>query len=186
MAISPVNERSWATDKYGDQVLSWKWDWHDERIMDWINNYVNISQRDVYGNVDRQHIYKTGRLKRSLQWKTWAASGGDSQIFESRYIYYAKFVDLAVGRGQPYTSPVPEITKPKWMPIRVPDRSRKGKPHAVTELRSQASKFSTMARKHFSFVGTIFLVYAMGNNQSAAAAVNRALYWAARKEKTTR
>lgn len=186
MALSPINERSWATDKYGDLVLSWKWDWRDERIMAWINNFVNIVSKDTLGNVDRLPVYKSGKLKRSLHWKTWAASGGDAQIFEARYIYYAKFVELAVGRGQPYDSPVPDIPNPKWFPIRVPSRSRKGKPHVVTEMRSQASKFTSMARKHFSFVGTVFLVYAMGNNQSAAAAVNRALFWAARRERTTR
>lgn len=186
MALSPINERSWGTDKYGDQVLAWKWNWRDDRIMSWINNFVNIIERDTQGNVSRQAVYRTGRLKRSLMWKTWAASGGDAQIFEARYIYYAKFVELAVGKGQPYDSPVPEIPGPQWQPIRVPSRSRKGKPHVVTEMRSQAAKFSSMARKHFSFVGTLFMVYAMGNNQSAAAAVNRALYWAARKERTTR
>lgn len=184
--LSDVQERSWAADKYGDLVLSWKWDWRDERIMGWINNFVNVISKDTIGNVERQHAIKTGRLKRSLHWKTWAASGGDAQVFEARYIYYAKYVELAVGRGEPYDSPVPDIPGPMWQPIRVPSRSRKGKPHVVTEMRSQASKFTSMARKHFSFAGTVFLIYAMGNNQSAAAAVNRALYWAARKGRTTR
>ena len=186
MVLSPINERSWSTDKYGDLVLSWKWNWHDERIMAWINNFVNVVSKDTISNVERQKIKHTGALKRSLQWKTWAASGGDAQIFEARYIYYAKFVELAVGKGQPYDSPVPDIPSPLWQPIRVPTRTRKGRPHVVTEMRSQASKFSSMARKHFSFVGTVFMVYAMGNNQSAAAAVNRALFWAARKDRTTR
>lgn len=188
MALSPINERSWATDKYGDQVLSWKWDWRDDRIMSWVNNFTTIIEKDTIGNVERQHAVKSGRLKRSLAWKTWAASGGDAQIFEARYIYYAKFVELAVGRGDPYNKdvPVPNIPGPKWQPIPVPSRRRKGKPHVVTEMRSQASKFTSMTRKHFSFIGTVFMAYAMGNNRSAAAAVNRALYWAARKEKATR
>lgn len=186
MALSFINERSWATDKYGDQVLSWKWDWHDDRIMGWINNFVNVIKSDTIGNVERLDMTRTGRLKRSLAWKTWAASGGDAQIFEARYLYYAKFVELAVGRGEPYDSPVPDIPNPMWGPISVPSRSRKGKPHVVTEMRKQASKFTSMARKHFSFVGTVFMVYAMGNNQAAAAAVNRAIYWANRKDRVTR
>lgn len=186
MALPTINERSWATDKYGDLMLSWKWNWRDEQIMSWINNFVNIIGKDTIGNVERQRAVKTGRLKRSLVWKTWAASAGDAQIFEARYIYYAKFVELAVGRGQPYNAPVPNISGPQWHPIHVPSRTRKGKPHVVTEMRMQASKFTSMVRKHFSFAGTVFMVYAMGNNKSAAAAVNRALYWAAQKEKTTR
>jgi hypothetical protein len=184
--VSQTDERSWATDKYGDQVLSWKWDWRDARIMAWINNFTKISRQNVMANVGRLDMTRSGALKRSLAWKTWAASGGDAQVFEARYIYYAKFVELAVGKGEPYDSPVPDIPGPLWRPIKVPSRSRKGKPHVVTELRQQASRFSSMARKHFSFVGTVFLVYAMGNNQSAAAAVNRALFWAARRGKTER
>lgn len=186
MALSPINERSWAADKYGDLALSWKWNWRDERIMSWIDNFVNITGKDTIGNVERQRAIRSGQLKRSLAWKTWAASGGDAQIFEARYIYYAKFVELAVGRGQPYNTPVPNIPGPKWQPIPVPSRTRKGKPHVVTEMRLQASKFTSMARKHFAFAGTVFMVYAMGNNQSAAAAVNRALYWAANNNNTTR
>lgn len=186
MALSPVNERSWAADRYGDQVLLWKWDWRDERIMDWINHFVGIVGRDTHGNVDRQGINNTGALKRSLAWKTFAASGGDTQVFTARYLYYAKYIELAVGKGEPYTNPVPDIPNAKWLPIAVSGRRRKGRPHVVTEMRSQASKFATMARKHFSFVGTVFMAYAMGNNQSAAAAVNRALFWANRRERTTR
>ena len=186
MAVSIVNERSWATDRYGDQVLSWKWDWRDERIMSWINNFVNITGKDTKMNLDRQLVGKSGNLKRSLVWKTWAASGGDAQIFSARYLYYAKYVELALGKGDPYNGPVPDIPQPRWQPIAVPTRSRKARPHVVTEMRKQAKKFAMMASKHFSFVGTVFMVYAMGNNQSAAAAINRALFWAARKERTTR
>lgn len=186
MALSPINERTWGTDKYGDSVLLWKWDWRDDRIMSWIDNFEKIARKDTIENVERQRAIKTGRMKRSLAWKTFAASGGDTQVFSARYIYYAKYVELAVGRNQPYNGPVPNIPGPRWQPIPVPTRSRKGKPHVVTEMRTQARKFETMARKHFSFVGTVFMVYAMGNNQSASAAINRALFWANRRERITR
>jgi hypothetical protein len=33
-----------------------------------------------------------------------------------------------------------------------------------------------MARREFSFAGTMFMVYAMGDNQDAHDAVNRALF----------
>lgn len=174
---------NWAGDKYGDKIKSWKWDWRDDRIMDWINNYVKFISRGTYGNVDRQHAIKTKRLRRSLAWNTWAASGGDAQVFEARYIYYTKFVDLAVGRGEPMNGVLPPyIPQPKWGPISVPNRVRKAKPTAVTELRRQAAKFETMARKEFSFVGTVFMIYAMGNNKECAAAVNRAIAWASHQD----
>lgn len=196
--LSEAQERSWATDKYGDNVLRWKWDWRDTRIMAWINNFVNITRENTIGNVERQNIgayhtkqkarIKKTSLKRSLAWKTWAESGGDAQVFEARYIYYAKFVELAVGKGEKYDSPVPDIPHRKWRPIAVPGRSRKGKPHVVTEMRTQASKFTAFARAQFSFTGTVFMLYAMGGkeNPSIAAAYTRAVFWALRQEKERR
>ena len=194
--LSEVQERSWATDKYGDNVLKWKWDWRDTRIMEWINNFVGISRENVMDNYERQDIgayharqkKKTPhQLKRSLKWRTWAASGGDAQVFEARYIYYAKYVELALGKGNPYNGPVPDIPNRKWKPITVPTRPRKGKPHVVTEMRTQASKFTAMARAQFSFTGTIYMLYAMGGDpQSVAGAYNRALFWALRQEKVRR
>lgn len=184
---SGINERAWANDPYGEQILSWKWDWRDERIMAWINNFTKISRRDTTGNLSRQNVGVSGKLKRSLVWKTFAASGGDTQVFTARYLYYAKFVELALGKGNPYNGPVPTIPRKNWLPITVPSRKRRAKPHVVTEMRKQASKFSTMARKHFSFVGTMFMLYAMGGEDpSIQSAVNRAMFFAARKERTQR
>lgn len=184
--LSEVQERSWASDKYGDQVLKWRFDWRDTRIMEWINNFVRITGENTYGNVERQRAIKTGRLKRSLAWKTWAASGGDAQVFEARYIYYAKFVELAVGKGDPYNGPVPDIPHKKWQPITVPTRRRKGKPHVVTEMRSQAAKFTSFARAQFSFTGTIYMIFALGSNRANAAAYNRAVAWALEQGKHIR
>lgn len=184
--ISEVQERAWASDKYGDRVKRWEWDWRDERIMAWISNFTRISRENTEDNVERLDAVHTGAMKRSLWWKTWATSGGDTQVFAAKYLYYSKFVELAVGKNEPYNSPVPNIPGPYWSPIPVPTRSRKGKPFVVTEMRTQASKFAAMARKEFSFAGTMFLVYAMGDNQDAHAAVNRALFWRQRRGKFDR
>lgn len=178
--------RGFSKDMYGDQVLLWTWNWRDARIQDWINNFPRIARENTLENVDRQKIRKTGKLRRSLVWKTFAASGGDVQVFSARFLYYAKFLELAVGGRYRYTSPVPPIPGARWQPIPVADRPLKGRPHVVTEMRAQASRFASMATRHFSFVGTVFMAYAMGNNQSAAAAVNRALFWSMRKDKATR
>lgn len=167
-------------DMYGDSVLLHRWNWHDRRIMAWINNFVKITGSNTLEDVDRQKIKRTGKLRRSLAWKTWATSGGDEQVFRAQYIYYARFVELAVGWKYKYTSPVPPIPGKKWKPIPVADRPYKGRPHVVPEMRSQAKKFASMATRHFSFVGTMFMAYAMGNNASAHAAINRALFWSNR------
>ena len=184
--LSEVQERSWAKDKYFDGVLRWKFDWRDTRIMNWINSFERIARENTLENVERTITEHTGRLRRSLFWKTWSASGGDSQVFEARYVYYSKFVELAVGKGDRYDGPVPDIPGPKWRPIAVPSRSRKGRPHVVTEMRTQAQKFTAYARARFSFAGTAYMLYAMGDNRSAAAAYNRALQWAIEEGRTTR
>lgn len=186
--LSELQERRWATDRYGDGVLKWEWDWRDSQIMDWINNFTRIAGENTYQDVERQEAIRTGRLKRSLYWRTWATSGGDAQVFEARYIYYAKYVELAVGRREPYDSPVPDIPHPRWKPITVPTRKRKGKPHVVTEMRTQASKFTAFARAQFSFTGTIYMLYAMGgkDNPSIAAAYNRTLFWALHQQRVRR
>ena len=160
--ISEVQERSWASDKYG------------------------ISRENTEDNIERLGAERTGAMKRSLWWKTWATSGGDTQVFAAKYLYYSKFVELAVGGKETYDSPVPTIPGPYWSPIPVPTRKRRGKPFVVTEMRTQATKFAAMARKEFSFVGTMFLVYAMGDNKDAHAAVNRALFWRQRMGKYDR
>ena len=154
--------------------------------MDWINNFVSISRKNVYANVDRQKVKNTGALKRSLAWKTFAVSGGDGQVFSARYLYYEKYVELALGKGDPYNGPVPDIPGPQWQAIPVPTRRRKGRPFVVTEMRRQAARFERMARGEFCFVGTVFLVYAMGNNKSASAAINRALFWSQRMQRARR
>ncbi len=179
--ISEVNERSWASDKYGDKVKRWEWDWRDDRIMEWISNFTRISRENTEDNLERLEAIRTGNLKRSLWWKTWATSNGDTQVFAAKYAYYARFVELAVGGKEVYDSPVPNIPSPYWQPIPVPTRKRRGKPFVVTEMRTQATKFAAMARKEFSFAGTMFLVFAMGDNQDAHAAVNRALFWRQRR-----
>lgn len=184
--LSEIQERGWAKDKYGDNVLRFQFDWRDTRIMEWINNFVRISRENTMENYSRVITPRTHQLERSLAWKTWAVSGGDAQVFEARYIYYAKYLELAVGGKEKYNGPVPSIPHPKWKPIPVPTRTRKGRPHVVTEMRSQAQKFTAFARAQLSFAGTMYMIYAMGNNKSAAAAYNRIVQWALEQGKTAR
>lgn len=184
--LSEVQERGWAKDKYGDNVLRWTFDWRDTRIMEWINNFVRISRENTTQNVNRLITPRTHKLERSMMWRTWAVSGGDAQIFEARYIYYAKYLELAVGGKEKYNGPVPAIPHKKWNPIPVPTRKRKGRPHIVTEMRSQAQKFSSFARAQLSFAGTMYMIYAMGSNKSASAAYNRTIQWALEQGRMTR
>lgn len=169
-------------DPFGDKAVLTKWNWRDRRIMAFINNFTKITKADTLDDVDRQRIKKTGRLRRSLYWKTWATAGGDAQVFEASYIYYTKFVELAVGKGNPFKQLPPGIPGRKWQPIAMPDRRRKAKPSVPVEMRSQAKKFASWATRDFAYVGTMFMAYAMGNTSSAQAVINRALFWSMRKD----
>lgn len=175
MAVSLLKDWQ-GPDRYGMDVLLWKFDWRDAQVMRWIENFPNIGKKNTLANIDRQRTINTGALRRSMMWKTWAISGGDAQVFEARYNYYAKFVELAVGQGNPFEMLPPNIPGPNWQPIRMPDgRKRRAKPHVATEMRGQARKFTTMLRRHFSFVGLAYMAYAMGDPVAAADTINRAL-----------
>lgn len=162
-------------DRYGEDILLFKFDWRDAQVVKWIERFTRIVGEDTKGNVERQGIVNTGRLKRSLFWKTFAVEGGMGQVFEARYIYYAKFVELALGNGNPFIQLPPNIPGARWKPIRMPDgRKRTARPHVVTEMRSQARKFTTFARRHFMFQGTAILAFSLGGNQEARHVVDRA------------
>lgn len=163
-------------DPYGEKIESLKFDWRDEKVIAWINKFVEFGQRDSKGNITRQDAVKTGRLLRSIQWRTWNSSGGDMQVFEARYNYYAKFVELALGKGMPFRQLPPGIPHKKWGPIRMPDRSRRAKPSIPTEMRRQASKFTTMLEDRFLYHGIAMIVYPFNNSINNRDLIDRLLY----------
>lgn len=140
-----------------------KFDWRDQRVLSWIDKFLEFGKMDSIANLTRQNAVKTKRLLRSIQWRTWNDCGGDRQVFEVKYLYYAKFVELALGKGNPYIGLPPAIGQPKWEPIQMPDgRKRRAKPSIPTELRKQAAKFTTMLEDRYSFAGIAMIVYALG------------------------
>ena len=149
-------------DAYGEMIEAVKFDWRDARVLQWIDKFVEFGQLDSEGNIKRQNAKQTGALLRSIKWRTWNDSGGDRQVFEARYNYYAKFVELALGRKMPFKELPPAIPQRKWQPIAMPDRPRKAKPSIPTEMRKQARKFTTMLEDRFSYHGMAILVYALG------------------------
>ncbi len=165
------------SDPYGEKILLQKFDWRDERLLAWIDKFVEFAWRDSTGNVQRQRAIRTKSLLRSIRWRTWNDCGGDRQVFQVRYNYYSKFVELALGRGNPFIALPPEITQRKWQPIQMPDgRKRRAKPSIPTELRKQASKFTTMLEQSYSFHGIAMMVYALGPSIQNRSLVRRLLY----------
>ncbi len=173
--VAQTNAQEWRTDRYGDEVLLRRFDWRDEIVIRKIEEFIKHAQEDTLGNIDRLKIGKSQSLRRSIFWHTWNTSGGDLQVFEARYNYYGKFVELALGRGNPYNGPVPAFTRRKWQPIPVPTRTKKGKPFVVAEMRKQARRFEAFGLRYLNFVGTGYLIYAAGSRIDAAARINRAL-----------
>ena len=159
MAETPLHLQN---DPYGEKIELMKFDWRDARVLQWIDKFVEFGWRDSTGNITRQKARQTGALLRSIKWRTWADSGGDRQVFTARYNYYAKFVELALGRKMPFVELPPAIQMRKWPAIQMPDRSRKAKPSIPTEMRKQSRKFVTMLEDRFSYHGMAIMIYALG------------------------
>lgn len=150
-------------DPFGENILLSKFDWRDARMLAWIDKFTEFGWKDSLKNVRRQKAIQTGALLRSIKWRTWGDSGGDRQVWQARYNYYAKFVELALGRKMPFIGLPPAIGEPNWQPIRMPDnRPRKAKPSIPTEMRRQAVKFVSMLEAQYSYAGISMIVYALG------------------------
>lgn len=163
-------------DPFGEKILLTRWDWRDARLLAWIDKFVEFGWRDSVKNVQRQNAIRTHQLVRSIKWRTWADSGGDRQVWQARYLYYAKFVELALGRRNPFRALPPEIGEPRWLPIQMPDRKRKAKPSIPTEMRRQGAKFVTMLEEKYSFHGIAMMAYALGPSIENKKLVRRLLF----------
>lgn len=162
-------------DPYADNILATKFDWRDERVMFLIRRFIKHGLMDSKQNIKRLSALQSGKLIRSIGWKAWADSGGDAEVFQETYMKYGQYVELAVGKNEPYNGPVPAIPGRAWGPITVPNRRRKAKPHSTAEMRKQARRFERLLVDHFSFVGLGFLTYAAGSNRENYEKINELL-----------
>lgn len=159
-------------DPYAERILATKFDWRDEQVMQFIRRFIKHGKIDARKNIKRLRAVSSGKLIRSIGWKAWSDSGGNAEVFQETYMKYGQFVELAVGKGEPYNGPVPAIANLAWGPITVPTRRRKAKPHSTSEMRKQARRFERLLVDHFSFMGLAFLTYAAGDNRENAARIN--------------
>ena len=164
------------SDPYGERIEAMKFDLNDERILKWIDNFWKFGQMDSKRNIRRQKAWKSGALLRSIKWRTWSQSGGNVQIFEAKYNYYAKFVELALGKNMPFKELPPGIPMRRWQPIAMPDRPRKAKPSIPTEMRKQARKFTTMLEDRYSYHGMAMMIYALGPSVKNQALIRHLLF----------
>jgi len=159
-------------DPFGDEIWSTKFDWRDERVMQFIRNFLEFGLTDSKKNIERLQAVRTHQLLRSVTWKAWSDSGGDAEVFQETYMKYGQFVELAVGGKDKYV-PISPIPGRAWKPISVQGRKRKAKPHSTAEMRKQARRFERLIVNHFSFMGLGFLIYAAGENRENHEEINR-------------
>ena len=167
-----ANELWRERDPFADHIWATKFDWRDERVMQFIRNFIKFGKEDSKKNIKRLVAIKSGQLIRSIGWKAWSESGRDAEVFQETYLKYGQFVELAVGKNNPYT-PIDPITQRAWRPIPVRGRKRRAKPHSTAEMRKQARKFERLVVNHLSFMGLGFLVYAAGANRENYEEINR-------------
>lgn len=173
MAVRPLHLQR---DPYGEKILSGTFDWRDERVIEAISRFVTFGQTDSTSNARRQRAVRSGALLRSIRWKTWSQSGGDVQVFHAHYLYYAKFVELAVSGRFPFSALPPAIAEPRWKPIQMPDRPLRAKPMVATEMRKRARRFTTYVQEHFSYAGIAMMVYSMRTDSPYSSRINRSLF----------
>lgn len=162
-------------DLYMEDVLLQKFDWRDKLVRSRIARFIWYGKKESELNIDRLDAIDTGKLKRSIYWHTWNDSGGDRQVFEAKYLYYEKFVELALGKNHKYVQ-IPAIQMKMWGPIRRPDnKPRLAKPFVTTEFRKQVRRFERYVLRHLSFVGEGYMIYAAGFTRENADAINRLL-----------
>ena len=171
-----MTEERWREkDPFAENIIATKFDWRDERVMELIRRFIFHGKIDAKKNIKRLDAINSGKLIRSIGWKAWSESGGNAEVFQETYLKYGQFVELAVGKNQPYNGPVPPIPGIAWGPITVPTRKRKAKPHSTAEMRKQARRFERLLVDHFSFMGLGFLTYAAGSNRDNYEKINELL-----------
>ena len=144
-----------------EQLLT-QFSWNDPMVSGYVKNFFVYLTRDALRNMDRLGIKnRSGMLRRAIYWKTWQAAGGDVQMFTLMYQRYAKFVELALGKGHELVK-IAEIGGPGWRPIPRPDgKPRKAKPFITSELRMQVRKFENMLLSQFAFRGTAYILWGL-------------------------
>lgn len=144
-----------------EQILT-QFSWNDPMVSGYVKNFFVYLTRDALRNMDRLDIKnRSGMLRRAIYWKTWRAAGGDVQMFTLMYQRYAKFVELALGKGHELVK-IAEIGGPNWRPIPRPDgKPRKAKPFITSELRMQVRKFENMLLSQFAFRGTAYILWGL-------------------------
>ncbi len=151
-----------------EQLLT-QFSWNDPIVAGYVNNFFILLTKDALRNMDRLGIEnRSGQLRRRIYWKVWSAAGGDVKMFTLMYQRYAKFVELALGKGHELVQ-IAQIGGPRWRPIPRPDnKPRKAKPFITSEIRMQVRKFENMLLAQFAFRGTAYILWGLQDKNAAA------------------
>lgn len=139
-------------------------------VVERVNKFIKWAEEDTTKNFYRLDINRTpggkgkrftGELYNTLKWRTWNASGGDVQVFQVVFQYYAKFVELALQRGHKLIE-IPPIDRIEWQPIQRPDKKpRRAKPFVSAEMRKQGKKLERDLLRYYAYTGSMYVAFSV-------------------------
>ena len=139
-------------------------------VVERVNKFIAWAEEDTNKNFARLDINMkpegkgkrfTGQLYNNLEWTTWNACGGDVQVFQVVFAYYAKFVELALQRNHKLIN-IPAIDRIEWQPIPRPDnKPRRAKPFVSAEMRKQGKKLERDLLRYYAYTGSMYVAYSI-------------------------
>ncbi len=161
---------SWRREnKVYEQIIS-VFNFLNPLVIERVNKFIQWAEEDTQKNFARLDINTrpggkgkrfTGELYNGLKWKTWNASGGDVQVFQVVFAYYAKFVELALQRNHKLIE-IPPIDRREWQPIPRPDnKPRRAKPFVSAEMRKQGRRLERDLLRYYAYTGSMYVAYSV-------------------------
>lgn len=150
--ITKDGEVAWASAKVRRILYYFMLDTH-EKIMEHFSD-LSISPYNPNAHWEGQ-----GDMERSIHETIVNNAGGREVFVRFFYLYYARFVEIAVQGGMPYT-PLPAMEAME--PIARPDgMSRKAKPFLHSEIRRRVAKTITRIGKIYTYAGAASMIWAV-------------------------
>ncbi len=125
----------------------------ERKVQEEVEKLMSYATIDSKKNIKRLDILNTRKLANSLKFHAWMESGGDVQVFEAQVEWYAKFVELALGKKSPLTF-IESVSKKNWGPLyRRDGGKRMARPFYMIEMLRQVRRFEYWMQKRYETKG---------------------------------